>query len=212
MPATIITVASIKGGAGKTTLAVTVSDYWRRQGKRVTIIDTDPNQGSLRWFNELPEGLDIIGATGETVRHVIAQAEASSDIVVIDLAGAATRGMIVAMGMAHAVVIPTAPVLPEIINAAETAVCADDASAVARRPIPVGVVLTRFNPRETATADGRRQIEALSLNLLTSSLQNRAAIRRAVNAKVSPLEMGEAAVNNDVAELAGEILRLAKVA
>lgn len=90
MPATIITVASIKGGAGKTTLAVTVSDYWRRQGKRVTIIDTDPN---LRWFNELPERLDIIGATRETVRHVIAQAEACSDIVVIDLAGAATRGM-----------------------------------------------------------------------------------------------------------------------
>ena len=46
----VITVAQQKGGAGKTTLAVTLAGVFVRQGLSVALLDSDP-QGTLgRWF------------------------------------------------------------------------------------------------------------------------------------------------------------------
>ena len=41
----IVAFLNKKGGVGKTTLALHLAGFWARQGKRVTVIDADP-QGS----------------------------------------------------------------------------------------------------------------------------------------------------------------------
>ena len=46
----VITVAQQKGGSGKTTVSANLATGFLRQGKRVALVDIDP-QGSLgRWF------------------------------------------------------------------------------------------------------------------------------------------------------------------
>ena len=50
--AAILTLAQRKGGAGKTTLAIHLAVGWRRAGRRVAMIDVDP-QGSLAQWAEL---------------------------------------------------------------------------------------------------------------------------------------------------------------
>ena len=46
MTAKVITIAQQKGGAGKTTLAAQLAVVWARQGRRLAVVDIDP-QGSL---------------------------------------------------------------------------------------------------------------------------------------------------------------------
>src|ERR1700761_5335694 len=49
MSAKILAVAQQKGGAGKTTIAVQLGVWWACQGKRVTLLDVDPQGSTNAW-------------------------------------------------------------------------------------------------------------------------------------------------------------------
>jgi chromosome partitioning protein len=46
----ILSLATTKGGPGKTTLAMCLADYWRRQGVVVECLDSDPNKNLTSWL------------------------------------------------------------------------------------------------------------------------------------------------------------------
>ena len=48
----IIALLNRNGGAGKTTLALHLAGYWARQGKRVILIDADPQGSALDWSEQ----------------------------------------------------------------------------------------------------------------------------------------------------------------
>lgn len=50
MAGTIITIAQQKGGAGKTTLAAHLALAWSAAGRRVAVIDIDPQASLSAWF------------------------------------------------------------------------------------------------------------------------------------------------------------------
>ncbi|MEI7669806.1 MAG: ParA family partition ATPase [Pseudomonadota bacterium] len=91
MEARVITIAQQKGGAGKTTLAVHLAVAWSQRGKRVAIIDIDP-QGSLTYWHKIREerfGEDYTGFTfsalsGWRVGSEIARLKRNHDIIIID--------------------------------------------------------------------------------------------------------------------------------
>lgn len=59
----IVTVASQKGGAGKTTLATNIADALALDGERVLLIDADPQRSALAWGNTSSEPrVPVIGA------------------------------------------------------------------------------------------------------------------------------------------------------
>ncbi len=49
MSAVVVTVAQQKGGAGKTTLLVQLATAWRADGRRVAIVDIDPQASLTGW-------------------------------------------------------------------------------------------------------------------------------------------------------------------
>lgn len=87
----VITIAQQKGGAGKTTLAAHLAVAWSQKGKRVAIIDIDP-QGSLTQWHKLREerfgegytGLTFAALSGWRVGSEVARLRRNHDIIIID--------------------------------------------------------------------------------------------------------------------------------
>ena len=48
MTSQIITVATMKGGSGKSTVASCLAVYWHLRGRRPTLIDADPQRSIMR--------------------------------------------------------------------------------------------------------------------------------------------------------------------
>jgi len=91
MEAKVITIAQQKGGAGKTTLAIHLAVAWSQRGKRVAVVDIDP-QGSLTYWHKLREqrfgedytGLTFSALSGWRVGSEIARLKRHHDIIIID--------------------------------------------------------------------------------------------------------------------------------
>ena len=105
----VISLASPKGGVGKTTTAVTVAGEFAQAGAHVTLIDADPNRPLKRWAERpgKPDNIEVILDDGEnTILDNIQRAQERSKIVIIDLEGTANARTLFAVSRSHLVLIP----------------------------------------------------------------------------------------------------------
>lgn len=88
----IITMASPKGGVGKSTAAVILATQLAESGASVTIIDADPNKPVSRWAKRpgKPHNLTLIdNVTEQTIIRTIDEAARKTAFVIVDLEGTA---------------------------------------------------------------------------------------------------------------------------
>ncbi|SRR6266511_4535221 len=108
----ILTIASQKGGAGKTTLAAHVAVEAERRGAgRVAVVDTDP-QGSLAaWWKQRAAETPLFAAVdvARLADHMTALRRQRVNLVVIDTPPALLDTIRTAIGVADLVLIPARP-------------------------------------------------------------------------------------------------------
>lgn len=90
LTAKIITVFNEKGGAGKSTVAVHIAGTLGKRGKRVKLIDIDPQNTATRWVaqakdhKEFPARIANLSALGANVHREMRQDMESFDYIVVD--------------------------------------------------------------------------------------------------------------------------------
>lgn len=203
----IITCASTKGGPGKTTLALCLADHWRRVGRSVEMLDVDPNRNLTQWLKAAGTPIKCTSVDEDDLIEAVTSAEERSDFVVIDVAGALARGLVYAIGIANAVLIPCRPDLKDALEAARTYqhVVAERRMARRRDPdadIPAAAVLMQVNARALSAGFARSQLGALNVPLLPAEVPQRAAYQ---NYSFAGLPLDDGTVRGDFQELANAV-------
>ena len=168
----VLTIASSKGGPGKTTVAMLLSGRLAADGIKVTAIDADPTMAFHRWATNAYEGPAFTSRTQTDETHLAHLIDAESrvaDLVLVDTAGFGNRAAAVAMTSADAVLIPTLSGEADITEAEKTVRLAEGLARAARRDIPARVLLNRVKRTQLAR-HAAREIERATLPLLTATL------------------------------------------
>src|SRR5215210_7050936 len=147
MAASILTVASTKGGAGKTTMIMALAGTLAGEKLRIAVVDADPNRAYASWAEGAYEGAPIeVRAEADEARlaDAIDLLAAKADLVLVDTAGVGNRAALLAIAAADAVLVPCTPSRADIEQAAKTLKLIEGAARAARRAIPARVVPCRL--------------------------------------------------------------------
>ncbi len=194
----VVAFVSRKGGVGKTTAALATALGLAETGRRVTIVDSDPNLPLVRWaaMSGRPEGIEVLSAPGEADlpgdlrRARIGRDGRSPDWVLLDTEGGARAALHTALRLADLTLIPTGPSPLETAEALKVAEIAREAAQTLKRPVAYACVLTRLSPR-------RPELIAPALAQL-----------RDAGAKVAPTALFEAEAFRDLFAVGGSLADL----
>jgi chromosome partitioning protein len=110
----IVALLNQKGGVGKTTLALHLAGQWAGNGKRIVVVDADPQGSALAWSEQraktaLPWLFGVIGFARDTLHREAPEIARNADHVVIDGPPRLAPLMRSALLAADLVVIPALP-------------------------------------------------------------------------------------------------------
>ncbi|SEB02262.1 ParA family protein [Rubrimonas cliftonensis] len=174
----IVTIATSKGGAGKTTAAQILSGQIAARGHRVAAIDADYNHSLADWVQAFDLPITIHRELDESRLIGLAEElEASHDLLVIDTAGAAMQATVFAIGCADLVLVPCQLSSADVVEAAKTRQLVESAAKMARRDILVRAVLTDYQVGTHIGAHVERELQACGLEALPTRLHRLVAFK-----------------------------------
>ena len=198
----VITLASRKGGAGKSTLTAQLAAQAHTLGKRVLVIDADP-QGSLKlWHSRRADGLPRLVTPERGLERAVAFAMIEGfDTVFIDTAPTMWVVVQEAIRAATLVLIPARPGFFDLDAVQETVKTARE------RNKPYAVVINaapvRRDDKETAlVAQSRAYLDGLGIPVWAGQISQRAGFQSTLAAGASAAEIGpQTAAGSEVAAL-----------
>ena len=189
----ILAVGNIKGGVGKTTLAVNIAVALAQRGRDVLIIDGD-EQASAATFaqirSELPTAtkLTTIQLQGAAIRQQMRQLAEKYNEIVIDVGGRDTGSLRAALTVADAILVPFQPRSVDLWTAEQIA-------GLVREARDVNDTLQAYAVLNVADAQGRDNDDATAalgsidgMKALAVAVVRRKAFPNAFSAGLSVLE------------------------
>ena len=202
----VLTVATQKGGAGKTLICQVLASMLAPD-MRVVTIDADPTSALSRWASRAYEGdaFESLAEADETrLAHLIAAKAETADLVLVDTAGFGNRAATVAMTSADAVLVPSLVGEADVTEAERTIGLVAALARAARRDIPVRVLMNRVK-RTTLARHATAEMNAAGINRLGASLSDLVAFGELTYSGKLP-DKGAAGV--EVATLIAELRKL----
>ncbi len=206
MAGVVITIAQQKGGAGKTTLAAHLALAWAALGRRVAVLDIDPQASLSTWFKirEKPSGapdIEVAAITGWRVAAEVERQARSHDIVVIDSPPHAETEARIAVRAAKLVLVP---VQPSPMDLWATKAILDVARQERVRAL---LVLNRVPPRAKLTEIMLARLKEMDVPLARTQIGNRVALAAALAEGKGIVEAApSSAAAREIKSLAAEIL------
>ena len=209
----IVALLNQKGGVGKTTLALHLAGEWARRGKRVIVVDADPQSSALDWSEQRSrEGLartfGVIGLARDTLHRETPDLSRNVDHVVIDGPPRVASLMRSALLAADLVLIPVQPSPFDGWASAETLAFISEAR-IYRPALVARFVLNRCPARTIIARETAELLAQQEPPVLASTVGQRVAFAYSARSGrlVTKIFDGRPAAR-EVAALAAEIERL----
>ncbi|MDT0681877.1 ParA family partition ATPase [Roseicyclus sp. F158] len=203
-----ITLAQQKGGSGKTTLAANLACAYRLEGRRVALLDTDP-QGSLgRWFMTRRDALgeadmEFSTASAWGVSYEVEKLRRENDVVIVDTPPKVDADLRPALREADLVLVP--------VSASHLDLWATESvlELAKRERRTTLLVLNRAGPGTRLTATISESLKELGAEIAETVLGNRVAYAESLGrGRAAPEEKRAGAARAEIAALSTEIARL----
>src|SRR3954469_817215 len=143
----VITLATSKGGVGKSSLARSLAAHWFNVGHKPALVDADPQQTLANRFD--PDGrmgaIPIIAEPEERVGEVIEELRRQHAPIIVDTAGFRNRTTVGALVATDLAIIPLKPAVEDVDAAIATYDLIREINETEEResrPIKVAFILT----------------------------------------------------------------------
>jgi len=189
----IFTAGGIKGGSGKTSLAVSLAVLLAKSGKDVLLVDAD-DQGTASdfsvWRAETlgDTGYTSVKLSGLAVRNEVLKLKDKYDHVVIDAGGRDTASQRAAMVVSDIFLVPFAPRSFDMWTLEQVEQLVKEME-IANPKLQSYAVLNKVDYNQKDIAEGRKYIEESEvLAVLQSTLNERKAFANAAAAGLTVME------------------------
>jgi chromosome partitioning protein len=209
----IVALLNQQGGVGKTTLALHLAGVWACQGRRVAVIDADPDACAVEWSElraqeMLPSRFTVIAIARDTLHRELAAVARDVDRAIVDGPShiePITRSALMA---ADFVLVPVQPPPFQGLAFVETLRLANGMMTV-RPQLRIRLVLNRCKRRASVKRDLSQALADYDPPAPTSSIAERAVFTEAMeNGRLAfELPHSRAAVQ-EIAALAAEVERI----
>ena len=206
----IVALLNQKGGVGKTTLALHLAGEWSREGKRVTVIDADPQGSALDWSAQrakegVPRLFGVLGLARDTLHREAPELARDADHVIIDGPPRVAGLLRSALLAADLALIPAQPSPFDGWASAEMLRLLEEAR-IFRPQLVARFVLNRCPARTVITSETAEGLADHDPPVLTSRVGQRVVFADAARTGRLAFDMDAAnAATREIAALAAEV-------
>ena len=206
MAGTIITVATMKGGSGKSTVASCLAVHWHLRGRHPTLVDADPQRSIMRLAGRERAlgGVAVVEDATEDAANMARRIAASGSMVIIDTPGFRSRNTLDCLTTADFVLVRVKPSPFDVDRMLDTLGILTS-RADGRRAL-VRCVLTQTTRDSVIARHIREELAGAGLPVLNSEMVNRVAYPEAMLWGATPsLISWKGPAAREVAAMADEV-------
>ena len=207
----IISVTSLKGGVGKSTISQNLATCFANMGYKVAIIDTDTNASSVHWSGLRDEKLPKISVMGITesdaLRKNVRQFHEDYDIIIIDGTPSISRLVSTIIILGDIVIIPIRPSGLDIW-ATEKFVEHYDQARTLKEDVQAFFLLNEFNPKVKLNAAIKDALGDLEIETLKTTIKHRIAYEEACIMGMGAYEYKDKKAKKEMTDLTNEVLSI----